>query len=42
MAYADLILEVNEEKLIRRIADLIHIKDVEVLRIKSEIKELNT
>ena len=42
VAYADLILEVNEEKLIRRIADLIHIKDVEVLRIKSEIKELNT
>ena len=39
VAYADLILEVNEEKLIRRIGDLIHIKDIEVLRIKSEIKE---
>ena len=42
VAYADLILEVNEEKLIRRIGDLIHIKDMEVLRIKNEIKEINT
>ena len=42
VAYADLILEVNEEKLIRRIGDLIHIKDIEVLRIKSEIKEIKT
>ena len=42
VAYADLILEVNEEKLIRRIGDLIHIKDIEVLRIKNEIKEINT
>ena len=42
VAYADLILEVNEEKLIRRIGDLIHIKDIEVLRIKSEIKETST
>ena len=38
VAYADLILEVNEERLIRRIADLIKIKDVEVLKIKSALK----
>jgi len=42
VAYADLILEVNEEILIRRIGDLIHIKDIEVLRIKNEIKEIKT
>tara|TARA_B100002019_G_scaffold3233_1_gene2657 strand:+ start:5249 stop:5686 length:438 start_codon:yes stop_codon:yes gene_type:complete len=34
VAYADKILEVNEERLIRRIADLISIKDIEVLKIK--------
>ena len=34
VAYADKILEVNEERLIRRIADLVKIKDVEVLKIK--------
>ena len=34
VAYADKILEVNEERLIRRIADLIKIKDIEVLKIK--------
>ena len=34
MAYADKILEVSEERLIRRIADLIKIKDIEVLKIK--------
>ena len=38
VAYADLVLEVNEEKLIRRIANLIHIKDMEVLKIKDTIK----
>ena len=38
VAYADSILEVNEERLIRRIADLIHIKDIDVLRIKDRIK----
>jgi len=38
VAYADLVLEVNEEKLIRRIANLIHIKDIEVLKIKDTIK----
>jgi len=34
VAYADKILEVNEERLIRRIADMIKIKDIEVLKIK--------
>ena len=35
MAYSDGKLEVDEEKLIRRMSDLIRIKDVEVLRLKS-------
>lgn len=34
IAYADKILEVNEERLIRRIANLIMIKDVDVLKLK--------
>ena len=34
VAYADKILEISEERLIRRIADLIKIKDIEVLKIK--------
>ena len=38
MAYADKILEVSEERLIRRIADLIKIKDIEVLKIKDTSK----
>ena len=38
VAYADSVLEVNEERLIRRIADLIHLKDLEVLKIKDKIK----
>lgn len=38
VAYADSVLEVNEEKLIRRIADLIHLKDMDVLKIKDKIK----
>ena len=38
VAYADKILEVSEERLIRRIADLIKIKDMEVLKIKDESK----
>ena len=38
VAYADSILEVNEERLIRRIADLIHLKDMDVLKIKDKIK----
>ena len=38
VAYADSILEVNEERLIRRIADLMHLKDIDVLKIKDKIK----
>lgn len=38
VAYADSILEVNEERLIRRIADLINIKDIEVLKLKNQSK----
>ena len=38
VAYADKILEVTEERLIRRIADLINIKDIEVLKIKDASK----
>ncbi len=34
MAYADYKLVVDEEKLIRRMADLIKIKDIEVLKLK--------
>ena len=41
VAYADKILEVSEERLIRRIADLIKIKDVEVLKIKNTSKNKN-
>ena len=33
-AYADGSLDIDEERLIRRIADLIKIKDVEVLKLK--------
>jgi uncharacterized tellurite resistance protein B-like protein len=42
VAYADSIIEVNEERLIRRIADLIHLKDMDVLKIKDEVKNTNT
>ncbi len=38
IAYADGTLEVNEEKLIRRLADLIKIKDLEVLKLKDDAK----
>lgn len=38
IAYADAILEVNEERLVRRIADLINIKDLEVLKLKDRSK----
>ena len=41
VAYADKILEVSEERLIRRIADLIRIKDIEVLKIKDSSKNRN-
>ena len=39
VAFADKILEVSEERLIRRIADLIKIKDLEVLKIKDSSKK---
>ena len=42
VAYADNILEVSEERLIRRIADLIRIKDVEVLKLKDSSKNHRT
>ena len=38
VAYADKILELNEERLVRRIAGLIKIKDIEVLRLKNKSK----
>ena len=38
VAYADSKLDVDEERLIRRIADLIRIKDVEVLKLKDRAK----
>ena len=41
VAYADKILEVSEERLIRRIADLINIKDIEMLKIKDISKNKN-
>ena len=41
VAYADKILEVSEERLIRRVADLINIKDIEVLKIKDISKNKN-
>ena len=41
VAYADKILEVSEERLIRKIADLINIKDIEMLKIKDISKNKN-
>jgi uncharacterized tellurite resistance protein B-like protein len=38
VAYADSILDIHEERLIRRIADLINIKDIEVLKLKDRAK----
>ena len=38
VAYADSKLDVDEERLIRRIADLIRIKDIEVLKLKDRAK----
>ena len=37
-AYADKILDVDEERLIRRIADMIRIKDIKVLKLKDQAK----
>jgi uncharacterized tellurite resistance protein B-like protein len=42
VAFADLKLEVDEERLVRRIADLIHIKDIDVLKIKDKVKSKKT
>tara|TARA_B100001540_G_C15765117_1_gene623618 strand:+ start:131 stop:568 length:438 start_codon:yes stop_codon:yes gene_type:complete len=39
IAYADGKLDVNEERLIRRLADLIKIKDIEVLKLKDSAKK---
>tara|TARA_B100000768_G_scaffold81833_1_gene77572 strand:+ start:3691 stop:4128 length:438 start_codon:yes stop_codon:yes gene_type:complete len=38
VAYADKILDIDEERLIRRIADLINLKDIEVLKRKDKAK----
>tara|TARA_Y100000748_G_scaffold295881_1_gene288071 strand:+ start:1067 stop:1513 length:447 start_codon:yes stop_codon:yes gene_type:complete len=38
VAYADSKLDIEEERLIRRIADLIKIKDIEVLKLKNNAK----
>ena len=40
-AYADNVLDVDEERLIRRIADMIRIKDIEVLKLKDIVKNTN-
>ena len=37
-AYADGRLDVDEERLVRRVADLINIKDIEVLKLKDSSK----
>ena len=34
IAYADGRLDVDEERIVRRVADLIKIKDIEVLKLK--------
>jgi len=39
MAYADNKLDVDEERLIRRMADLIRIKDIDVLKLKDIFKK---
>tara|TARA_B100001093_G_scaffold24350_1_gene21544 strand:+ start:3028 stop:3468 length:441 start_codon:yes stop_codon:yes gene_type:complete len=39
IAYADGKLDVDEERIVRRVADLIKIKDVEVLRLKDLSKK---
>ena len=37
-AYADNVLDVDEERLIRRIADMIRVKDMQVLKLKHQAK----
>ena len=39
-AYADNVLDVDEERLIRRIADMIRIKDMKVLKLKDQVKNI--
>ena len=39
-AYADNVLNVDEERLIRRIAGMIRIKDMKVLKLKDEAKNI--
>ena len=41
-AYADGMLDTDEERLVRRIADLINIKDIEVLKLKDKSKNINS
>ena len=41
-AYADNILEVDEERLIRRIADMIRLKNIEVLKLKDKIRKIKS
>ena len=38
VAYADSILDVDEERLVRRIADLVRVKDIDVLKLKDRAK----
>jgi uncharacterized tellurite resistance protein B-like protein len=38
VAYADSKLDVDEERLIRRVANLIRVKDIEVLKLKDKAK----
>ena len=38
VAYADSKLDIEEERLIRRVADLIKIKDIELLKLKDDAK----
>ena len=38
VAFADGKLDVDEERLVRRVADLINIKDIEVLKLKDDAK----
>ena len=39
-AYADNILKVDEERLIRRIANMIRLKDIQVLKLKDQAKNI--
>ena len=41
-AYADGMLDTDEERLVRRVADLINIKDIEVLKLKDKSKNINS